>query len=389
MKITLAIFAILLALSAAENECRIFSCGSIDQTDGQANVCANRIEADGTTWNTEMCPVAAPFCQTQAAAWNTPTAAPNTASCAITSTLTFGEDFVATANVGLDGDFCAAVENCFATANNVATCTDGMCKSVLTPGDDCTVAKDDRDAPRGHFCADDKKVTAFLANGDVCTRQGECGVSSICLKMNAADPDVFMCTAENSIADGGIFSFPAVAQAVENTVKTEEGLTITTSSFQAACTSFSQVILAGANVGKSQCRAADKNSNSDLSRAATTDSCEILSFNADAEADFATENKRTVSPKCGFNQDNKAWCPLQIGDAKAQDYITKSRAVLAGFSCHRLSQFSPKSGSVCNDYLTELKKEDKKTDLFLNFRLGAILGDTQHQIWANTANNQD
>ena len=387
MKITLAILAIMIALAAAENECRVFDCGTIDQTEGQANICASKKGDDATAWEAQTCPDAAPFCQTTAAAWTTPAGIPDTASCALTPTTTFGNKFVtADPGIGVDGDFCEADAHCFSNGNNAATCIENVCTSPNLADATCANS-DDKECPRTLHCSAANTCLAFLATDAVCTRQGQCAIGSFCVKLEEEATPEFKCKADGSIALGAIFSFPEDTQQVENAVKTEGGLTVTTSAFQAACASLSQVTLTGDNAGKRQCRTADKSSNSDFSRAATTDSCEIVSFNDDT--DFEKENTRTVTPKCGFNKSNKAWCPVQIGDDKAQTYITAGRAAVKDFSCHRESLNSPEGGSVCAEFYTEIQKVEHTSDAFLNFRLTTVVGDAAHQTWANTADNAD
>lgn len=369
MKIILAILALFVALSYADGECAVFACNSIDQ-EGETKVWGKRIDAEGDnplSFHSQECP-SEKFCQ--AGSWNNPDDAKGaTASvnCGDTSTKKFPVDWTAPAdNTLLDGDHCTTAAQCFASDPVTSDCVDSICKVSAGLDDPCN--NDSKNCPIGHFCSGDNKCTALLGVGDTCVKDEECARGHNCIKIGEGE---FTCTAYATLEEGAQFTLPA-------TNSQPQGLKDATVGSSSVCKTGGQTTIGEVTQCRYQQRTVDQ--------VHFVDNLQTkCKFNTYINEDLTKYNDatvdETVDPLCGFNSNSSAVCPMYPGDDKFLDLKAEVAKFVKDMNCHRLSGVSSfATGQVCQDYF--LKKEEKEA--FLAFRMGQV---GTHQIWANTANN--
>ncbi len=373
MKITLAILALLVAFSYAANECKVFKCGSINQEEGQAQICGQKQTTEGEPdqWFGSACTAETEFCQSSG--FVNPGQLVDTASCAVTPVYSWPPAWTAGQSTGRDGDYCETTADC----TGDLTCDDGnnVCTDAIEDGQDCP-AGNDMVCKIGSWCQADNKCGPLLAAGVECPRENACAVGHACVGVQADDgaDGPLKCTAQSSLADGVIFKVPATM-----TGQSSNNVGVDPGTLSAVCSSWSQVIIPD---GKFQCR---KASTVAAREVANLDAqCAITEYVDDDITKFDTSSTRNIAPLCGFNQDNKAHCPFMIGDADAKKKLVDSTAAIKKLNCHRAS-FAPTANTQCKAWRDAAIKMDK--DIFHATTTGTILGEAGHQKFANVANN--
>lgn len=365
MKIAILLVA-LLAIASAQDACKVFNCGSITQGEGP-QTCVNLRAANAdVTYDLQNCKTKGEVCQ--AWQWASPADVQATAACGTTVyPTTWPAQFVAEANAGKDGDICTETANCFVSAANAATCNSNVCTAATKAGSTCTVSDD---CPRGHYCTGATPVcTALLADGATCTTSAACGFRRSCIQLDGATTSV--CVAWGTKSNGDKFTRPNA----EASSEVNADLTA------------SDVCMSGFETtveGSVQCRSGDRNKvqgRAALAKATNGESCDILRFTSDTLADFATGVPATTTSKCGFNKDNRAWCPLLRGDDEVVNTISSFVKVWNTISCHKNSGSS--QGSVCK---AQRDAQDTK-DGWKVFQLISQASDDQ--TFANTALNDN
>jgi len=317
-------------------------------------------DGDSPQYNAKKCTERGQFCQ--AWKWATPAGSQDVAECGTDAyPVAYPPVFTPVAGKGVDGDYCEAVEDCYTSAENVATCTDNVCKASTKDQGACKVEKD---CPVDYQCTG-KKCTALKKSGETCANSGDCGFKTLCVKKDGED---LKCTEYNSLANGALFTLPA--QLHENLGNEPTASNVCSSGYQ---------FTVGNNL---ECRDPNRSKVQGLKGRSTDEigqTCAYITFND--TTDYKKEVNATSTSYCGFNKDNKAYCQMQPGDdefvAIRKKYMEKTK----DFKCHRLS--GGEDGSICADVFKFMS--DKIAFDF--YKLTASVSDGQTA--ANVANNDE
>jgi len=252
---------------------------------------------------------------------------------------------------------------------NEAKCTNNVC--VASTKADSPCAGKSENCPVGHFCSAEKKCAPLLTANSVCTKDSDCAIGHDCIKLSP-DGTEFKCTEFGTLNNGDRFT------RVTNTAPSGS-LGAATVVASTVCKTTGEATVEGTQ----QCRNHQRNKDDSLRSPNLQTQCKTATFVDEAADNFNTETEVLVNPICGFNKDNKAICPVFLGDKPVQDLIAENSKFTKGLKCHRLSGVTSfGTGSVCKGFWDV---RDKKEGFNL-FRLGQIL---DPQTWANTANNND
>uniref|UniRef100_A0A7S3P1J1 Uncharacterized protein n=1 Tax=Euplotes crassus TaxID=5936 RepID=A0A7S3P1J1_EUPCR len=263
-----------------------------------------------------------------------------------------------------------------------------MCHASTREGSKC---KKSIDCPMDHFCNSKNRCTKALEPGQNCKREYECGRAHSCLKL-VEHGDENICIPNNYLEDGVLFAFadtgffneendPSHLMKEEDTSFLDGGKITPTLSLY--CESVNHVQL-GKNLF--QCRKADKNMKTHLSRKLPAKNCLIETYSDVNPKNFDMKKNYTEESLCGFNKDSRAWCPLKLGDKLAQKYYRNWSEKMKSLKCSKFSKNDPESGSVCYEYHKAIEEKDE--DLFSYNKLQAtVISEGSAQVWANTANN--
>ena len=313
---------------AADPACKVFRCGGIDQSGEGPKLCVQFPEGDTNNGNTRKCDGDDNHCQ--AWTWTDPSKATTTAACGTNAPpQTFPTPWEGVKDVGLDKDYCEDNTHCRnnGDADNPAKCTDNVCVAGRVEGGDCA---DDRDAPFNMRC-DGNKIAARVADGQKCTATAECLYGSMCAtKDGEADA---LCVKSLSFDDGQIFTLTdATGMAKDGIVRPLIDICKTQSALRT-----------DDQTEQWQCRGATKNGDdsvSGLSRDTLGAKCIVSAYNNPDTAKSGEVNDQAevgVTSMCGFNRDEKAYCPIQFGDAKPNKAITDATNQALGLECHPMS----------------------------------------------------
>ena len=375
MKITLAILALLVAFSYAANECKVFKCGSINQEEGQAQICGQKQTTEGEPdqWFGSACTAETEFCQSSG--FVNPGQLVDSATCAVTPVYSWPPAWTAGQNTGRDGDYCETTADC----TGDLTCDDGnnVCTGAIEDGQDCP-AGNDMVCSIGSWCQADNKCGPLLTAGTECPRENACAVGHTCVGVEADDgtEGPLKCVKENSLANGVVFKFPA---ATTEQSTTNDNLRALATGISTACSSWNLVDLTG---GKFQCR---QGATVDAQTVANLDAkCTITEFVTETAEKSTESTTREIAPLCGFNKDDKAICPLMIGDTDLQKEYSTAIAAVQKLNCHRAS-FAPTANTQCKAWRDAAIKMDK--NIFNAATIPSTIGEAGHQMHANMANN--
>jgi hypothetical protein len=336
MKIAI-LFVVLLALACAQDGCKVFSCGTISQTEGEPEKCVSIQSGDAsTTYDTATCSKEGEFCQ--AWEWDQVSQVAESAVCGTTSFETsWPTQFVAAAGEGLDGDICGATADCYTSALNTATCVSSVCASSIGAGETCAITND---CPVSHYCStgDSPVCTVHTDDNAACTTVDECGFRRTCIeKVTDGTAAAATCVAWGTLANGDEFT---------------QTVTGASSGLNAAVLGTSQVCNSGLQTNidnTNQCRSANKNKvqgRDNLKKDNAGESCVTQQYTADALVDWDTPVEANTLSVCGFNTDNKAWCPLLAGDDEVVNFVSDFTTVWNTIKCHKNTGASG-VGSVC------------------------------------------
>ena len=369
MKIAIASF-LLLGAACAQDVCKVFSCGSITQTEGEADKCVS-VQANNTdvTYDISTCTKDGEYCQ--AWEWNMVSQVSNSSVCGNTNYETpWPPQFTAAANSGLDGDICNSTAECYSSATNNATCESGVCKSSIAAGEACGITND---CPVSHYCpTDTKNCTVHVDDGANCTTVDQCDFRRSCIEIvtNGTAAANATCVAWGTLENGDTFT--------ETLSGASNGLEATLSGSQ-VCKSAMQTTIDGTI----QCRSGDRNKvqgRSDLEKTTVGESCETELFTNDTLAGFETSVNGTSLSICGFNQESTSWCPLLRGDEEVVKFVDTFVAVWNTIKCHKNTGIS--SGpSVCKAQQDAQGSDD-------GYKVYQYTVQTGSEVeFANTANN--
>lgn len=355
-RFTIAILVVaLLAVTQADGECRIFSCGTITQGE-TGTICAQRAGEAATDnfnlggcQNTDVC---------QAWKWNTPADATEDQNCGADApeAPAWGR-FNRADNGGLDGDHCTATADCYVSEQNAATCNSNVCTAATKAGDACGQAQD---CPRGHTCGGDGTCVALLASGKECTTSLDCARGLSCAKTTEEGAQA-TCMGAGAFKDGQEFMFEGEAGG------------------SAGICQNGNAFVVGDHL---QCRQLPRNKDQNkLTQATPGENCAILTFDKPEAENFDQSTETNVNSYCGFNKDNAAYCPRQPGDTEVLNQNKAVESKINGFNCHRLS--GTVAGSICAPVL-EWQNSKEGWNFYSRF---SLVGTEAGQAWANVANN--
>ncbi|CAI2371395.1 unnamed protein product [Moneuplotes crassus] len=381
MKKILFVLALFIALSYADGECAVIKCGNIKK-DGDTHFCAQRIdgtEGNPTSLRAMKCP-SGQFCQ--AGAWPDPMSAMayyDTLVCGDLSPNGFPQEFTPVAGVGLDGDYCISVADCFTSTENAAICQTNVCRASTMSGSAC--AGDSRNCPIGHFCSNDNVCAPLLKRGEFCSEDSQCERNHDCIKTEKDNN--FVCTAYGSLKNGDLFQrspshndvtpMGFLKEARQNGNSVGEVPVYVSN----VCKTTGEVTVAYYQ----QCRYHMRNKDQTYMKKNIMENCVVFGFSDENPDNYNQPIFDETVPLCGFNKNSKPICPLFLGDDYIQKLLSKLQGLFSKMNCHRLSGVTNfGGGSVCNDFY---KIGDTK-GAFNLFRLSQVL---DSQTWANTANN--
>lgn len=366
MKIAILLIS-LLAITFAQDACRVFKCGTIASTEGP-QTCVRLAGTNATNaevlYTTAKCSAKDETCQ--AWKWATPADANTTATCGSERfPATWPAQFVAENAAGKDGDICENTANCFTSASNNATCTSGICTASTTLNSACTATDD---CPRAHYCPADTLVcTKLVADGANCTSSAVCGFRRSCIQLSPDTSSV--CVAWATKANGDQFTRPNAE------ASSEANADLTASD---VCASGFETTIGGTV----QCRSGERNQVQGRDALAQTDNsktCMTYRYTNDTLEGYSTTVSATTNAMCGFNKDNRAWCPLLRGDDEVVNTISAFVKAWNTISCHKNSGSS--DGSVC-----KAQRDAQDTDAGWGvFQL--LVQTSDPQSFANTAFN--
>mmetsp|Transcript_5855 Transcript_5855/g.5511 ORF Transcript_5855/g.5511 Transcript_5855/m.5511 type:complete len:161 (+) Transcript_5855:1-483(+) len=135
--------------------------------------------------------------------------------------------------------------------------------------------------------------------------------------------------------------------------------------------------------GYHQCRSNQRNVDQTYMVDSLDQSCKVQIFARDGAENYDKPIIIETTPRCGFNKNTSAVCPLQPGDNYAMDLFYDSFMSIGRMDCHRLSNSIPfENGRNC-------KEVWNVRDSQLVFKLLRFYQITLfHHMWANTAANE-
>ena len=347
--IAIAFIAILATSVVADGStCKIYSCGSITQTEEGPNTCVKVNDDVETTFNIQNCEETAPDCVTDDPIWLDPSTAPATATCGVIANPdTFPPTPKTFVGLGVPGDFCSATADC--VQENGVTCEGSTCTTTLGLKDVCTTSTQ---CPQGHYCstdADAKVCTPAKKVGDTCDNINLCAFDSVCIQLDGADDK--KCFGRNSVAENQkfteIFGEP---KAVMNLAAGEQDVDPTIIFYPICKTGFARVVDLPSL--KYECRKGARNTKQDRKTEFNGDACEYTKFDGDTVDGI----KETIPSRCGFNRVDNAFCQMLKGD---DDVINAMNAVkytvVDPSNCHPLSREA--TTGTCMEIINKLWKE--------------------------------
>jgi hypothetical protein len=348
MKCLIAISLIAILASsviAADSECRVFSCGSITQPGEGTTIC---IKADEPkkAFSIQSCEGTTPYCQTDAAEWNTPGTAPESTSCGANITpYTWPPTPTMEDGGALPGDYCKTAADCFQSTE--VACTAGTCVAKLGLGEVCTASNQ---CPQGHYCTTDKSAAAervctpAIAANAACDTVNICQFGLLCATKDGAD--VSMCYGNNSFKNGEKYTMIVPAQ-LSMFQSNEENADDVDPTIQVAsvCETHFAMTVDAVNM-KYECRMGARNEEQKRKSPTLETLCKYNKFD---NADNINATASTTPSMCGFNKDNAAYCPMLKGDDDVVDAIEAAykKASPDSSKCHPLSGM--RTGSLCNE----------------------------------------
>jgi hypothetical protein len=328
--IAIAFIAILATSVVADGStCKIYSCGSITQTEEGPNTCVQVDDNVETTFNIQNCEGTTPDCVTTEATWLDPATAPATATCGVIANPdTFPPTPVTIAGAGVPGDFCSATADC--VKEEGVTCEGTTCTTTLGLNDECTTSTQ---CPAGHFCSTDldaKVCTVARQSGETCDNINLCAFDSVCIQVDGSEDK--MCAGRGSVAEN--VKFTAIVgqpNAVMN-LGAEEDVDPSIVLYYICKTGFALVVDAENSIF--ECRNGARNTNQDRKTAFNGDTCAYTKF----DGETADGIEGTTTSRCGFNTVENAFCQMLKGDDDVINAINGVKYSVADFSkCHPLS----------------------------------------------------
>jgi hypothetical protein len=328
--IAIAFIAILATSVVADGStCKIYSCGSITQTEEGPNTCVQVDDNVETTFNIQNCEGTTPDCVTTEATWLDPATAPATATCGVIANPdTFPPTPVTIAGAGVPGDFCSATADC--VKEEGVTCEGTTCTTTLGLNDECTTSTQ---CPAGHFCSTDveaKVCTVARKAGETCNTINLCAYDSVCIQIDGSEE--MKCAGRSSVEDGVKFT-PIAGQpkAVMN-LGAGEDVDPKIISYYICKTGYA--LLADPTSPQLECRNGARNDEQERRTDFADNTCAITKFDGDTKEGVAS----TTTSRCGFNIVNNAFCQMLKGDDDVIKAIEGVKHKDVDYSkCHPLS----------------------------------------------------
>lgn len=326
MRSLIALFAMMLTWMSvsAENQCRIFNCGSIasesdtNQTCVHIQTTANHIVATCRNDNYTC----------GANSWTNPTQANANKTCFL------NKDPALANYTRLAGETCFNSTQCFNSnaAVNASVCEIptgkrvGFCRGNVPINGACTRG-DSRYCNAGAYClSSNNTCQAAKTEGQVCSQTNLCRFGLICVASNDAQNN-FTCHKSGSLTNNQNFTITYVEEVDEffGVNSLCPGHTVNNTD----------------SPNKRTCRPgdlSDDQNESQLKRSGVDQICNFTTFHGPGI--LANQNKSSSElAECGFNKDSSAWCRKRKGDKWFQEAYKKFIATdFSQLYCHSQSK---------------------------------------------------
>jgi hypothetical protein len=327
MKYLIATFVMVMTwmTAFAENECRVFKCGSIESVSTDNQTCVY-VQAD-TTQNhiVDTCNDASTECG--AIAWSNPSQANINKTCLSTVDPTF------TNYTRLAGETCYNSTHCFNSdaATNASVCTTtanatlGYCTSSVPINGACP-SRNNNYCDVGQYClSSNSTCQAAKIVGETCDQDILCRFGLICLASNVDQP-VFTCNSPGNLTNNQNFTVTYIEEVDEFY------------GVNSAC--IGHTVNDTTDVNVKSCRLGDLSEDQgkeNLRRTGTDQTCNFTSFHG-AGVGLNENRTSTDAAECGFNKDDSAWCHKRKGDTSfVEAYANFIATDVSGYYCHAAS----------------------------------------------------
>jgi hypothetical protein len=324
MKYLVATFVMVMTwmTAFAENECRIFKCGSIESVSTDNQTCVN-VQQDTTKSHiVESCNDASTECG--AIAWSNPTQANINKTCLTIVDPQF------TNYTRIAGETCYNSTQCFNSnaATNSSVCTIasnenmGYCTASVPINGACASGNHEYCDVGAYCLSSNNTCQVARVVGETCDQSTLCRFGLICLASNDA-LNLFTCNSPGNLTNNMNFT----ATYIEDT---DEFYGV-----NSAC--IGHTVNDTTNDEVKICRMGDLSLDQGkeaLRRTGTDQLCNYTSF---VGAGIGLNESRTGvdSAECGFNLDNSAWCHKRKGDTSFVEAYAKFIATdVSGYYCH-------------------------------------------------------
>jgi hypothetical protein len=366
MKYLLATFVMVMTwmTAFAENQCRVFKCGSIESVSTNNQTCV--VVQQDTTKNhiVDTCNDASTECG--AIAWSNPSQANINKTCLPIVNPQF------TNFTRIAGETCFNSTQCFNSnaATNASVCTIaanenlGYCKSSVPINGACASGNHDFCDVGAYCLASNNTCQVARVVGETCSQNSLCRFGLICLASNTAQ-NFFTCNSPGNLTNNQNFTVTYIEEVDEFY------------GVKSAC--IGHTVNATTNANIKSCRMGDLSQDQDkesLRRTGTDQLCNFTSFHG---AGVGLNENRTGSDfaECGFNKDNSAWCHKRKGDRSFTEAYAKFIATdVSGYYCHAASNVED-----CYAFLYGEGKEIHRTFSNALFEVNKVTG------FARIANN--
>ena len=317
--ISLLTIAIVTIITTSQNTCKVFKCGTIDQSDQPKSVTLC-VFANHPKQNAHIIQSCSANDTCAAHTWTFPGQAAN-------KTCFPNTDPVFTIDTRLAGETCLQDENCynydkgaFCDKNNTEV-EFGACATSIKLGDDCG-RQDHKKCPAQSYCSKDKKCVSALQLGQECDQNNFCEFGLICV---ASDEKLqkHTCHQVGFLEANSTFAF--------------EDITDIDEYFGPQSICFQHTFNDTAKTNIKKCTKGDisKDRNIDDLRRETAD--EMWEFTTFHGFNNISEEglSRQEPAECGFNKDSKAWCRKRKGDRWFTRVFDEFRATdFSKMNCH-------------------------------------------------------
>ena len=292
--------AMLMLLSKVHGStCQVFKWGSV-KSSGTDELWVMKDEGDSTFINAQTWTDKTRACDSWK--WNKPEEADKGTCGKEHPPKTWPPKFTYVDGAALDGDFWFATSNCYQSPWNQAECVKNVWKASTNSA---SRWDSNKDWAKEDYCAVDTWSPRKL-EGLTCATNEECISNMVCLKKEGET--IFKWTPKYSLKNGEIFtrSDRSVSQ-------------VSSSIFSDICDTGSEFSKEG--VAERQCRKPFRSSSNDkgIDALAHKDVGSEWMVRVFEDEDFKNFDKESIITwpevsRCGFNKDDRSYCPLNSGD---------------------------------------------------------------------------